>query len=84
MCESKASIWWKTLHWSQCNSYAGMHGHIQMPSRYLTNFNEEVCLLPYSSGVSHDQYRSQFTYSEIFGRTVAYWLVHQELVGRTW
>ena len=37
MCEPKASIWWKTVHWSQCNSYEGMHRHIQMPSRYLTN-----------------------------------------------
>ncbi|XP_067024015.1 scavenger receptor cysteine-rich domain superfamily protein-like [Acropora muricata] len=35
MCESKASIWWNTVHWSQCNSYEGMHRHIQMPSRRL-------------------------------------------------
>ena len=47
MCESKASIWWNTVHWSQCNSYEGMHRHIQMPSRYWANFKEEVCLLPY-------------------------------------
>ena len=50
MCESKASIWWKTLHWSQCNSYEEMHRHIQMPSRYLTNFKEQVCLLPSPQG----------------------------------
>ena len=79
MCESKASIWRKTVHWSQCNSYEGMHSEIQMPSRYLTNFKEEVCLLPYRSGLSHKQYCPQFTYDEIFDRTVAYWLVHQAL-----
>ena len=33
---------------------------------------DKFVLLPYPSGLSHDQYRSQVTYSEIFGRTVAY------------
>ena len=47
MCESKASIWWKTVHWCQCNSYEGMHKLIEMPSRYLTNCKEEFCLLSF-------------------------------------
>ena len=50
----------------QCNSYEGMHRHIQMPSRYWANFKEEVCLLSYPSGLSHDQYRSQLTYQRNF------------------
>ena len=65
MCESKASIWWKTVHWCQCNSYEGMHKHIQMPSRYLTNFNEQFCLLSFPlPELSRDQYRSQLTYMD--------------------
>ena len=47
MCESNASIWCKTVHWCQCNRYEGMHKHIQMPSRYLTYFNERFCLLSF-------------------------------------
>ena len=47
MCESKASIWTKTVHWCQCNSYEGMHKHIEVPSRYLTNCNEQFCLLSF-------------------------------------
>ena len=82
MCESKASIWWKTVHWSQCNSHEGMHRHIHMPSRYFKHFKEEF-RLSYPSRLSHDQYRLQLTYSEIFGLSVAYWLVHQALLGRT-
>ena len=41
MCEYGASIWWKTVRWTQCNSYEGMWGEIQMPSRYLTNVKEK-------------------------------------------
>ena len=47
MCGSKASIWWKTVHWSQCNSHEGMHRQILVPSRYLSNFKEELCLLSF-------------------------------------
>ena len=47
MCESKASIWWKTVQWCQCNSYEGMHKHIQMPSRYLTNSGAHQMEPPY-------------------------------------
>ena len=50
MLESKASIWWKTVHWSQCNVCAGMHRHFQMRSRYLTNFKEEFFSYPTSKG----------------------------------
>ena len=40
MCESRASIWWTTVRWTQCNSYEGMRREIHMPSRYFTNVNE--------------------------------------------
>ena len=41
MRESRASIWWKTVRWTQCNSYQGMRREIQMPSRYVTNVKEK-------------------------------------------
>ena len=41
MCKSRASIWWKTVRWTQCNSYEGMWREIQMPSRYITNLKEK-------------------------------------------
>ena len=85
MRESKASIWWKTVHWSQCNSYEGMHRQIQMPSRYWANFKEEVCLLSSPSGLSHDQYGSQLTAKCLAAllllglSTKRYWGTHRSL-----
>ena len=52
MCESRASIWWKTVRWTQCNSYEGMRREVEMPSRYLTNVKEKFCLLSNSAGLS--------------------------------
>ena len=61
MCESKASIWWKPVQWSQCN-YEGMHSQLHMQSRYLTNVKESCCLSSEPSGLS--EYHYQLTYLE--------------------
>ena len=61
MCESKAPIWWKTVHWTN-NSYKGMHRQLLMQSGYLINVEEKFCSLSDSSGLS--QYHLKLTYFE--------------------
>ena len=81
MCESRASIWRRTVHWTQCNCYEGMWRAIQIPSRYLT-IAKEKCLLSDSSG--HCQYHSQLIFSEIFCRSVFICLYTRRYWGAYW
>ena len=82
MCESKASIWWKTVHWSQCNSHEGMHRQIQVPSRYLSNLKGRIVFIILSpqSFLVISTVHSLLTWIETFGRTLVYWLVHMQSV----
>ena len=78
MCESRASIWWRTVRRTQCSSYEGMRREIQMPSRYFTNFKEK-----FYHPTPHDFLSIVSTYLfENFWPQCFHWPVHQALLRR--